>query len=221
MITALKMSAPQVTKSLLEIDFASNNHQWETVLRAASGLPAQLYADYANQDVNQALYHLGRLPDEMFSYPQWRLFCDHGFGARGRMFSRKAFDLLLELGRVNEAEVIAHNDFEGHPSAVFLMRIARTKIVKGENDAARLYLNVLRDDLCYGSWAAGLLAADPGGPGAVRTGTGGGEVADDHGGRRVTDPGQAARWFLVHLRGRHAAESAASATRGIAWRLNT
>jgi len=127
------------------------------VLPAAASLPPGVYADYANQDVNLALYHLGRLPCDMFHCPQWQLFVDHDFGARGRLFSRKAFDLFLELGRVNEAEVIAHNDLERHLSAEFLMRCALTKLIKGRVDAARVYLNVLRDDLTYGGWAEGYL----------------------------------------------------------------
>jgi hypothetical protein len=150
---SLWMSPSHVTRKLLEVDLAGNDRQWQAVLDAARGVPHSLNADYANHDVNQALYHLGRLPEEMFLYPQQRLFCDHAFGARGRIFSRKAFDVLLELGRVNEAEIIAHNDFEKHPSAVFLLRIAEIKIIKGQDDAARMYLRVLRDDLCYGALA--------------------------------------------------------------------
>jgi hypothetical protein len=149
----LWMSPSRVVQKILEVDLAANDHRWQTVLDAARGVPRALNADYANHDVNQALYHLGRLPEEMFQYPQQRLICDHGFGARGRMFSRKAFDVLLELGRVNEAEIIAHNDFEKHPSAIFLLRIAETKIIKGQYDAARMYLRALRDDACYGNRA--------------------------------------------------------------------
>ena len=61
-------------------------------------------------------------------------------------------------------EGIAHNDLENHPSAECLIRISRTKTNKGLHEAARLYLNVLRDDLTYGDWAeAGLerLREDP------------------------------------------------------------
>ncbi|MCU0963043.1 MAG: DUF6057 family protein [Pirellulaceae bacterium] len=151
----LRFSTAAETRQLLAIDLAAHNAQWKTVLyEAGKSVRPAAYADFVNQDVNLALYHLGRLPDDMFTFPQVRLFCEHGFGGRGRIFSRKAFDLLLELGRVSEAEVIAHNDFEGHPSALFLMRIARTKMIKGQSEAARLYLNVLRDDLTYGGWAA-------------------------------------------------------------------
>jgi len=112
------------TRKILEIDFASRRHEWEKVLHEAADLPPALYADCGNQDVDEALYHLGRLPYDMFAYPQRRLIVDHQHGARGRLLSRKAFDLLLELGRVNEAETIAHNDLELHPSAEFLMRLA-------------------------------------------------------------------------------------------------
>jgi len=152
-VVGIAWLAPRTTRQLLAIDWAAEHHDWQGVLQAAAGLPPGLYADYANQDVDLALYHLGRLPSEMFAYPQLQLFADHGFGSRGRLFSRKAFDLFLELGRVNEAEAIAHNDWESHPSAAFLMRGALTKLIKGQSNAARVYLNVLRDDLTYGAWA--------------------------------------------------------------------
>lgn len=154
---AVVLFGPRDTKRILEIDLASANGDWSKVLETAPGLPPSLYAEYANHDVNLALYHLGRLPDDMFSYPQWRLFADHGFGSRGRLLARKGFDLLLEIGRVNEAETIAHNDLERHASALGLMRVALTKLVKGQRQAARVYLNVLRDDLSYGAWTQGYL----------------------------------------------------------------
>ena len=156
-VGGIKMLVPATTKSLLEVDWSSNQRAWGQVLRAAAGLPDELYADYANQDVNLALQQLGRLPYDMFAYRQRQLFVDHGFGSRGRMFSRKACDLFLELGRVNEAETIAHNDWEAHPSAEFLLRMALTKLIKGRPNAARVYLNALREDWTYGARAESLL----------------------------------------------------------------
>jgi len=150
-------SPARILKKLVEIDYCSNNCMWDTVLQEARGVPPQFYSDHVGQNVYLALYHTGRLPYEMFFYPPSRLITHRYFGGSGRLLSRTAHDVHIQLGRVNEAETIAHNALEEHMSAEFLMRIALTKMVKGQIDAARLYLNVLRDDLRYGRWAEGCL----------------------------------------------------------------
>ena len=147
---AVRLSRTGDNKRILAIDYYSSHRMWDKVLQEARSVPSRIHADYVSQDVYVALCHTGRLPYDMFSYPPSRLFVGHGYGSRGRLFSRKACDLYLELGRVNEAETIAHNALEWHRSAELLMRIALVKMIKGRGDAARLYLNVLSDDLLYG-----------------------------------------------------------------------
>ena len=153
----VKFSHTSSNKKILRIDYYSSNRMWDEVLWEAKSVPSRIRADYVSQDIYVALYHTGRLPYDMFSYPPSSLFVAHDFGGRGRLFSRKGYDLYLALGRVNEAESIAHNALEQHLSAELLMRIALVKMVKGQIGAARLYLNVLRDDLLYGRWARGYL----------------------------------------------------------------
>ena len=77
---------------------------------------------------------------------------------------RKPFDLLLELGRVNEAEHVALEMLEDAPCGGTLKRLALVKLIKGQTAAARVVLQVLRDDLVWGRWADEYLhrlAADP------------------------------------------------------------
>jgi tetratricopeptide (TPR) repeat protein len=62
-VAGVRYLAPRETKKLLEIDWASSHQEWVRVLTAAADLPPELYAEYANQDVNLALYHLGRLSE--------------------------------------------------------------------------------------------------------------------------------------------------------------
>ncbi len=149
----VKWSGAAKMKKVLMIDFSASRCDWETVLREAESLPAGIPAEAVSYDINRALYHTGRFPYEMFSYPQSRLLADHSFGARGRLLAREAFDLLLDLGRVNEAETVAHDDLERHLSAEFLKRISSVKRIKGQTGAALVYLNVLCGDLIYGPWA--------------------------------------------------------------------
>lgn len=153
----VRLSRTSYNRKILAVDYYSNSRMWNAVLREARNVPRHLYRDFVSQDVSLALYHTGRLPYDMFSYPPSRLFADHRVGRRGRLHSRKAFDLYLELGRVNEAENVAHNALEKHMSAEFLMRIAMTKMVKRQIQAARVYLNVLSEDLSHGHWAKAYL----------------------------------------------------------------
>jgi hypothetical protein len=150
---AVRLSHAAGDKKVLAVDYYSSRRMWDRVLEEARSLPPRVHPDYVGQDVYRALYHTGRLPYDMFFYPPSRPVIAHDFGDRGRLLSRKAFDLYLELGRVNEAETIVHNALEQHVSAELLVRIALVKMVKGQAGAARLYLNVLSDDLHYGRWA--------------------------------------------------------------------
>jgi uncharacterized protein DUF6057 len=156
-VVGVEFSGSRNVKRMLAIDYYSSHRMWGDVLREANGLPSEINRDTVGQDLYLALYHTGRLPYDMFSYPPSRLIVDHGYGIRGRLLSRKACDLYLELGRVNEAETILHNAMEQHVSARLLLRLAIVKMVKGQGDAARLYLNVLSDDMLYGPRAKGYL----------------------------------------------------------------
>lgn len=140
-------------RAALRIDLCSSRRMWPEVVQTVRNVPARVPADYVNYDLNTALYHTGRLPYDMFAFPQSRLLVDASFGERGPLLARKAFDLLLDLGRVNEAETVAHDSLEHRLSAEFLKRAAIVKRIKGQTAAARIYLNVLCDDAVYGRWA--------------------------------------------------------------------
>jgi hypothetical protein len=152
-------------RTLLQIDYCAAHRQWEDVLAKARTLPASAYSPSVNHDVNLALYHVGRLPYHAFSYPQPHaplLGVEAVAGRTGLL--RKPFDLLLELGRVNDAEHVSLEMLETHPCGGALKRLALAKLVKGQTAAASVVLNVLRDDLVWGGWAKEQLrrlATDP------------------------------------------------------------
>jgi hypothetical protein len=152
-------------KSLVEIDYCADHQLWEELLVKARDL--RVYSQFANHDVNLALYHTGRMPSGLFGYPQAYTMLFDQEQVRGGSVSllRKPCSLLLELGRVNEAEHLAYEMLELCPNGRTLKCLASIKIIKNEPDAARLFLNVLRDDLILGGWAReylGRLDADPG-----------------------------------------------------------
>jgi hypothetical protein len=141
-------------KSLLEIDFCAEYGLWDELLAHARTLPPAAYSEYVNHDVNRALCHTRRLPYEMLSYPQVHLPLLSMNDVRGKspLFC-KPCDLLLEVGRVDEAEHLALEMLELRPFGGVLKRLAVVKMIKGQPAAARVLLNVLRDDLVWGRWA--------------------------------------------------------------------
>ncbi len=152
------------TKGLLEIEYCFEHQKWSQLLAKARDL--QAYSRFTNHDINLALYHTGRLPSEMFSYSQpfGILFDEQQLGPGAMKMLRKPCDLLLEMGRVNEAERLALEMLELCPTGRTLKELAVIKMIKNQPDAAKLFLNVLRDDLVLGRWAEERLqrlAADP------------------------------------------------------------
>ena len=75
------------------------------------------------------------------------------------MLFSKPFDLLLELGRVNDAEHVAMEMLEMRPTGAALKRLALAKMIKGQPANARVVLNMLRDDLVWGRWAERILCS--------------------------------------------------------------
>ncbi len=152
-------------KALLEIDFCAEYGLWDDLLAKAKALPPAAYSAVVNHDVNRALCHTGRLPYQMLSYPQIYLPLLSMKDVRGMVpLFYKPFDLLLEVGRVNDAEHLALEMLEIRPSGSVLKRLALVKLIKGQSAAASVLLNVLRDDLVWGRWAEEhlqRLAADP------------------------------------------------------------
>ena len=66
-IIAVNSSHSDKLKTVLEIDYYSGRRMWPEVLQVAGQNPAYGIANYA---VNRALYHTGRLAEDMFDYPQ-------------------------------------------------------------------------------------------------------------------------------------------------------
>lgn len=143
-------------KADLELEYCVDHQQWNEALAKARNLHE--YSRSSSHDVALALYHTGRLPYDLFAYPQ-------PFGLQGILFDKwqvpksdikllsKPCDWLLELGRVNESENTALEMIELCPTGKTLKRLALIKIIKGQPAAAEVFLNVLRDDLVWGRWA--------------------------------------------------------------------
>ncbi len=147
----------------LQLNYLARTEQWAELLERLEGYPAELYTASLSCDVCRALYETGRLGSDLFRYPQQpdALFQRGQKGA----FVRGSGDVLFLLGCVNEAEHVAHEYLEVHGERPEILRLlARIHLSKGNATAARVFLNVLRNDLIHGDWADAYLqrlAANP------------------------------------------------------------
>ena len=154
----------------LRVEYYADRRMWPGALEAARRLPRRRHDLSVNWHVNRALYHTGRLPYEMFSYPQ-----DPGglWPSGAAMAKLKApeigyirfSDILMDLGRVNEADHLAYEALALlGPHPLVLKRLAFVNIVKGRTEVARTFLAALRKDVAFGKWAEDRLRhlqADP------------------------------------------------------------
>ena len=159
------LCADRALRSVLAIEHYGQRKMWSQLLAEARALPFARCDGNVRWYLNLALYHTGGLPSRMFSFPQdpWAL-TPHGDpeadmevqALNYAKFSR----MLLELGRANEAEHMACEALEllGDRPAV-VETLAMVSILKGEADAARVFLNALSRDLVRGGDACARLRA--------------------------------------------------------------
>ncbi|MCK4284439.1 MAG: hypothetical protein KAX44_09000, partial [Candidatus Brocadiae bacterium] len=161
---AVCLSLDRDAKALLQMEYCIRTGAWTGVLEAARRVPADRYGLNVSWDVNRALYHTGRLRDEMFSYPQ------DGLSLRppdpvaapldlSQTACMEYSDVLFDLGRVNESERAAYMALEylGERPAI-LQRLALLSVARGEAEAARILLGALSQDLILAGWARRYLA---------------------------------------------------------------
>jgi len=139
--------------------------QWDEVLELSRTLPRGTSNVYFNHDVIRALYHTGRLPYDMFKFPQTPhgLLLTHEEKA-SYLTQLKLCDFFIELGRVNMAEKLASEILAAkHHSGIVVEKMAWINIIKGQNLTARIYLNALKRDPIRRGTAGALLGDLDGG----------------------------------------------------------
>lgn len=134
------------TRAVLETDYYAQQEQWREVLRSAERLPEGIYNLRCTRNIMQALFHTGRLADEMFRYPQRRgvnlFFPPAEQRDLGSYFQESR--LFLDMGQVNMAERCAYEAVAttGEQPAI-LKHLALIYVLKGRPEAARVCLNAL------------------------------------------------------------------------------
>lgn len=148
MALGLYASYDELAKPYMLSNYYSRQKHWDRVLQLGQGLPLGRNNIYVNHDIVRALYHTGRLPYDMFRFPQnpQALLLTHEEHPSD-LTQLKLADIFVELGHVNMAEklaseLIATKDHLG----VAIEKMAWINIVKGHPHTARVYLNTLQRD---------------------------------------------------------------------------
>lgn len=151
-------------RNVYAADYYASNKNWDKALQTAEN---GLEFPFMLSIVNRALYHKGILPKYMFCYPQKISAPLYVTNAPEKFFKGlyQGTDFCIELGLMNHAEHRAWQKIEEFgPLPEFLKRLVIIKMVKGNIDAARVYLNTLSKTISHSDWAEEYLAkvdADP------------------------------------------------------------
>ena len=161
MAAGLYFSYDQMSKPFVLANDYALRKQWDKVLGLARSLPKGKSNVYFNHDIIRALYHTGRLPYDLFRFPQ----TPHGLlltheKKESYLTQLKLCDTFMELGQVNIAErlaseILATKGYFG----IVIEKLAWINIIKGQTGNARIYLNALKKDLIYRRTAEKLLIA--------------------------------------------------------------
>jgi hypothetical protein len=148
-------------KTALEVDYYACQKMWPEVLKAARCFPRDKFASHA---VNRALYHTGRLTEDMFAYPQSFEMLLIPATARVPMYWA-SFDTFIDLGQVNLAGYLLSLSMEANGERpIILKRLALVNMAKGNTGEARACLGALSKTLFDAEWAREYLEkieADP------------------------------------------------------------
>ncbi len=142
-------------KALFELDYYTYRGLWPEVLQRAQYSPNNYVMIYA---VNMALYHTGRLGDEMFRHHQ----STHTLFLTSEEVLEawwKRFGVFFELGCINSAEhALIESLGSNTERPVILKRLALVNMVKGDIDTAGVYLRALSKTLFDADWAHNYLS---------------------------------------------------------------
>ncbi|MBN1416387.1 MAG: hypothetical protein JW973_14890 [Bacteroidales bacterium] len=148
-----KLSFDRQAKDAVQIHAYAAKKDWNAVLETAKSLP--LTDRKVIFQVNRALYHLNRLPDESFSYPQY-------WGENGLVltahYSRDVLmlcsDLYFDMGHCKESLHWAYEaQTKSEQSPEVMERIALNNMIIGEYKAAEKFLYILSKSPVYKKWA--------------------------------------------------------------------
>ena len=161
MAAGLYFSYDQMSKPFVLANDYALRKQWDKLLGLGRSLPKGKSNVYFNHEIIRALYHTGRLPYDLFRFPQ----IPHGLlltheKKESYLTQLKLCDVFMELGQVNIAERLASEVLAAKGNfGIVIEKLAWINIIKGQTGTARIYLNALKKDLVYRRTAEKLLIA--------------------------------------------------------------
>lgn len=139
-------------RAVLRANYLARMEMWPEFLEQIERYPSREYPGSVMLDVNRALFETGKLGSRMFAYPQNR----HTLLRLGSLAAscKGGCEILLELGRINEAEHAALEALEITGERPETLRLLATiYIVKRRGETARVFLGTLSKDVVHGQWA--------------------------------------------------------------------
>lgn len=153
LLFTLKFSYNKYDKALIEIDYFAEQEDWQSVLETGEIL------SHENRlvlfQLNRALYHSGRLTDDLFSYNQiWGqdgLILTRYYNSRILM---PISDYNFDLGYIKESLHWAYEALTKYELApVVLKRIALSNLILGEYKISEKFLTILSKSVIHRKWA--------------------------------------------------------------------
>ncbi|MDT8302351.1 MAG: DUF6057 family protein [Sedimentisphaerales bacterium] len=148
-------------RTRFKVDYYSYHKMWPELLTSAKHNAEDPFIAHA---VNRALYNVGRLGYNMFSWPQnpdYLFLSDKKY----KWMYWQIFDVFIDIGVINIAENALTECLEGIGSRpMILQRLALINMVKGNLGSAKIYLGMLGKTLFHAEWAnkyLNLLQTDP------------------------------------------------------------
>lgn len=135
-------------RQIVEMNALSRQGRWSDGLALGRRLPKNAYNIHCNHDVDRALYCSGRLGYDMLCFPQnpHALLLTHE-SEESSVTQLKMCAAFLELGNVDLAEKLASEFIVAQGNlAVVLEKLAWINVIKGREETARVYLNILTKD---------------------------------------------------------------------------
>jgi hypothetical protein len=140
-------------KALAQMDYYTGRREYEKVLTAATRLETIDPASAVR--LHLALYHTGRLGQDFFSFTNQTIWDVMPALRKGGLTAcRPQSETLFELGQINMAEHFAHEAMECEGDRPDILRLlAQINILRGNTQAARVFLNALCLVPFQGKWA--------------------------------------------------------------------
>lgn len=140
----------KANRSFLKMQLLASQQKWPEVLELSIETPTDMYSTNAR---NRALYHMSRLSEDMFKYPQNIKAIILTGTKMDECYWLKA-DLAISLGLCDLAQeylvetMVDHSD---HPDT--LKKLAYVHMAKGDIKSATVYLGSLSEMMFYADWA--------------------------------------------------------------------